>query len=595
MKNKTLLFIFTMLLTFIIPTVYAETYLESTGSDVAVRTGPSTSGTSVLKRADVGDRFDLITTDLVKTQGGCDSGYWYKIRYNGQEAYFCSSYGKVVTTTPVVITAEAKTACENELKNAGFPETYWNSLCNLKAKYPAWTFEAVNTGYDFAAAVQKESCKNSISTNSRGDFQDGTCGKSYDSGYTGASQAALAYYMNPLNFLDEQNIFMFESAYINDNIKPYYSELAQKMSNSTLLGFIPSLPTYIANASPESGASATFLAARVRVELGTGKLSSGTYKGQLQSALSGNYTTRYGYYYSPNSGWSKDSSGRSSVNNYYNFYNIGASDGDGVTQRALAYAFKQGWGGPQYDQNTARQIAVTGGAKWTYDYYINVGQQTMYFNKFNFNPKSTHSASTHQYMTNVEAPVSEGKTLYNAYNSLGKLSLGFKFVIPVYSNTSAQIDNSSQGATGDTSNNNTGLSPSTMVISSGYSLSGTTITNVKGNTSFDDFSGKISAQGGSVEVYSGNNRITSGSVGTGMTAKVTSSAGTTTFTIVVRGDVSGDGKVNTLDLLNVQKSLLGLKSLSGVYSTAGDVSGDGKVNTLDLLNIQKSILGIKEL
>jgi hypothetical protein len=329
--------------------------------------------------------------------------------------------------------------------------------------------------------------------------------------------------------------------------------------------------------------------------LGTGKLSSGTYKGQLQSALSGNYTTRYGYYYSPNSGWSKDSSGRSSVNNYYNFYNIGASDGDGVTQRALAYAFKQGWGGPQYDQNTARQIAVTGGAKWTYDYYINVGQQTMYFNKFNFNPKSTHSASTHQYMTNVEAPVSEGKTLYNAYNSLGKLSLGFKFVIPVYSNTSAQIDNSSQGATGDTSNNNTGLSPSTMVISSGYSLSGTTITNVKGNTSFDDFSGKISSQGGSVEVYSGNNRITSGSVGTGMTAKVTSSAGTTTFTIVVRGDVSGDGKVNTLDLLNVQKSLLGLKSLSGVYSTAGDVSGDGKVNTLDLLNIQKSILGIKEL
>ena len=39
MKNKTLLFIFTMLLTFIITPVYAETYLESTGSDVAVRTG----------------------------------------------------------------------------------------------------------------------------------------------------------------------------------------------------------------------------------------------------------------------------------------------------------------------------------------------------------------------------------------------------------------------------------------------------------------------------------------------------------------------------------------------------------------------------
>jgi hypothetical protein len=595
MKNKQLLFIFIMLLTIISLPVYAETYLESTGSDVAIRTGPSTSGTQVLKRANVGDRFDLVTTDLVKTQGGCDSGYWYKIKYNGQEAYFCSTYGKVVNTTPVVITAEAKSACEAELKAAGFPETYWNSLCTLKAKYPAWTFEAVNTGYDFAAAVQKEACKNSISTSTRADFQDNTCGKSYDSGYTGASQAALAYYMNPLNFLDEQNIFMFESAYINENIRPYYTDLVQKMSNSTLLGFIPALPTYIANASPESGASATFLAARVRVELGTGKLSSGNYKGQLQSALSGNYTTRYGYYYNPSSGWSKSSSGRSSVDNYYNFYNIGASDGDGVTQRALAYAFKQGWGGPQYDQNTARQVAVTGGAKWTYNYYINVGQQTMYFNKFNFNPKSTHSASTHQYMTNVEAPVSEGKTLYNAYNSMGKLSLGFKFVIPVYSNTSAQIDNSSQGATGDTNNTNTGLSPSTMVVSSGYSLSGTTITNVHKDTNISDFAGRISSQGGTVEIYSGNNRVTSGSIGTGMTVKVTSSAGTTSFNVVVKGDASGDGKVNALDLLQIQKSILGQKSLSGVYSQAADPSGDGKVNALDLLQIQKNILGQKEL
>ena len=540
MKKKHIMFIFIMLLTFITLPVYAETYLESTGSDVAVRTGPNTSGTTVLKRVGVGERFELVTTDLVKTQGGCESGYWYKIKYNGQEAYFCSAYGKVVTTTPVVITAEAKSQCEAELKAAGFPETYWNGLCTLKAKYPAWTFQAVNTGYDFAAAVQKEACKNSISTSSRADFQDSTCGKSYDSGYTGASQAALAYYMNPLNFLNEQNIFMFESAYINENIKPYYADLARKMSNSTLLGFIPELPNYINIASPESGASATFLAARIRVELGTGKLSSGAYAGQLQSALSGNYTTRYGYYYT-GSGFSKTSG--TSVDNYY----------------------------------------------------INVGQETMYFNKFNFNPKSTHSASTHQYMTNVEAPVSEGKTLYNAYNSLGKLSLGFKFVIPVYSNTTAVIDNSSQGATGDTGNTSTGLSPSTMVVSSGYSLTGTTINNVKKETSISDFSGRITSQGGTVAVYSGNTQVTTGSIGTGMTVKVTSSAGSTSFNIVVKGDPSGDGKVNALDLLQMQKSILGQKSLNGSYSQAADVSGDGKVNALDLLQVQKNILGQKEL
>ena len=591
MNKKYIMFIFIMLLTFISFPVYAETYLEVTDTSINIRSGPSTSS-SKLGMVTKGDRLNLVSSELVPTQGGCSTGYWYNVKYNNQNAYFCSEYGKVVNTTPVVITAEAKSQCEAELKAAGFPETYWNNLCTLKAKYPAWTFEAVNTGYDFATAVQKETCKCSISKSTRADYQDTTCGNSYDSGYTGASQTALAYYMNPLNFLDEQNIFMFESGYINENIKPYYADMARKMSNSTLLGFIPDLPTYINNASPESNVSATFLAARIRVELGTGKLSSGAYAGQLQSALSGNYTTRYGYKYT-GSGFSKTSG--TSVDNYYNFYNIGASVGDGVTQRALAYAFKQGWGGPQYDQPTARQIAVTGGAKWTYNNYINAGQQTMYFNKFNFNPASSRSASTHQYMTNIEAPVSEGKTLYNAYNSMGKLSLGFKFVIPVYSNTSAPINNTPGGATGDTGNNNTGLSPSTMIVSSGYTLSGVTITNIKANTGLSDFAGRISSQGGTVEIYSNGTRVTDGLIGTGMTVKVTSSAGTTEFNTIVKGDVSGDGKVNTLDLLQVQKSILGQKSLTGNYSSAGDTSGDGKVNTLDLLQIQKSILGVKEL
>ena len=224
---------------------------------------------------------------------------------------------------------------------------------------------------------------------------------------------------------------MFESAYINESVKPYYAQLARQISNNTLVNHIPDLPNYIANASPASNASATFLAARIRVELGSGLLSSGTYKGQLQSALSGNYTSRYGYKYT-GSGFSKTSG--TSVDNYYNFYNIGASDGDGITQKALAYAYKQGWGGPNYSQADARQVAVTGGAQWTYRNYVNAGQQTMYFNKWNFNPETknhNHSIASHQYMTNVQAPVTEGTTLYNAYSKLNLLNLPFNFVIPV--------------------------------------------------------------------------------------------------------------------------------------------------------------------
>lgn len=591
MKNKQVLFIFIMLLTFIVTPVYAETYLESTGTDVAIRTGPNTTGTTVLKRADKGDRFDLITTDLVKTQGGCESGYWYKIKYNNQEAYICSSYAKVVNTTPIVITAEAKTACENELKAAGFPETYWNSLCTLKAKYPAWKFEAINTGIDFAAAVNGELCKNSISNSSANQskgFTDGSCNKAYDTGYTGASQTAIAYYMNPLNFLDEKNIFMFESNYKNEALQPYYANAAKNIipSSTYFVGFIPQIYDYLANAT-SSGASSTFIAARMKQEIGQGDLGyiAPNDNNRLFSKLSGNYSTRY----------PATVAKLGNLNNYYNFYSVGAYDGTNVTQRELIYAKNHGWGGTG-DKNADRQTAVTGGATWIYNAYTNAGQETVYFHKFNVNPKSSSSTFSHQYMTNISAPVSEAALIYKGYSGAGALSQPIIFHIPVYSNLNAEINNSTQGATGNESNNtNTGLSPSTMVVSSGYALSGTTITNIKKDTGISDIAGRISSQGGTVEIYSNGSRVNDGLIGTGMKVKVSSSAGTTEFTAVVKGDPSGDGKVNALDLLQIQKYILGQKSLDSANKLAGDTSGDGKVNALDLLQVQKNILGQKEL
>ena len=464
MKNR---YIFILFFLLCFPIVVKAASIEMTDDSVNIRSGPGTNYSKLGMTNKVGEEYTLKTTDMSKDEGGCNSGYWYNIDYNGQSAYICSSYAVVKTTQPIVITEEAKTQCETELKNAGFPVSYWTSLCTLKVQHPNWSFEAVYTGYDFASAVAKEQCRGSISKSSKPEFQDSTCGSGYDSGYTGASQTANAYYMNPLNFLDEKNIFMFESAYINEDVKPYYAQLTSQLSNSTLVSRIPELPTYIANASPISNASATFLAARIKAELGSGLLSSGTYAGQLQSALSGTYTTRYKYYYSASTGWSKDPTGRQSADNYYNFYNIGASDGDGVTQRALAYAIKQGWGGAQYDVPSARQLAVNGGAQWTYRNYINAGQQTMYFNKWNFNPETknhNHSIASHQYMTNVQAPVTEGNSLYNAYKKLNLLNLPFKFVIPVYGNLNADIQNSPGGATGDTSNDNTNLAPSTICL-----------------------------------------------------------------------------------------------------------------------------------
>ena len=64
-----------------------------------------------------------------------------------------------------------------------------------------------------------------------------------------------------------------------------------------------------------------------------------------------------------------------------------------------------------------------------------------------------------------------------------------------------------------------------------------------------------------------------------------------TRTVAVTGDVSGDGNVTILDLLKVQKHLLGSSSLSGPYKDAGDANFDSSVNLVDLLKIQKYLLG----
>lgn len=88
-------------------------------------------------------------------------------------------------------------------------------------------------------------------------------------------------------------------------------------------------------------------------------------------------------------------------------------------------------------------------------------------------------------------------------------------------------------------------------------------------------------------IYSGSTKVTSGLVGTGMTA-VSSSA---TVTIVVTGDVSGDGKITITDVVKLQKYVVGSGSLSGAYAKAADINGDGKVTITDVVQAAQVTVG----
>ena len=82
------------------------------------------------------------------------------------------------------------------------------------------------------------------------------------------------------------------------------------------------------------------------------------------------------------------------------------------------------------------------------------------------------------------------------------------------------------------------------------------------------------------------------SLATGDKISITSAGDEKTYIVVIYGDTSGNGKIDALDLLKVQKHILDVNEITGAYYKAGDVNKDGKINALDLLIIQKHILEV---
>ena len=60
------------------------------------------------------------------------------------------------------------------------------------------------------------------------------------------------------------------------------------------------------------------------------------------------------------------------------------------------------------------------------------------------------------------------------------------------------------------------------------------------------------------------------------------------------GDINGDGKINSIDLLVLQRHILEIEKIEGVAYKAGNINKNGKKPTsVDLLLIQRHILGLK--
>ncbi len=102
----------------------------------------------------------------------------------------------------------------------------------------------------------------------------------------------------------------------------------------------------------------------------------------------------------------------------------------------------------------------------------------------------------------------------------------------------------------------------------------------------------IAVTNGSIAVMDREGNPYTGVMGTGMQVGIYDTYGipVKVYTVVVDGDISGDGKITVIDLLRLQKAILGNTSLSQAELVAGDANGNGSINVLDLLKLQKKIL-----
>ena len=66
------------------------------------------------------------------------------------------------------------------------------------------------------------------------------------------------------------------------------------------------------------------------------------------------------------------------------------------------------------------------------------------------------------------------------------------------------------------------------------------------------------------------------------------------YQIILYGDSNGDGKINSIDLLVIQRHILEIERLKGVYRKASNINRNGKDPTsIDLLLIQRHILELQ--
>lgn len=226
-----------------------------------------------------------------------------------------------------------------------------------------------------------------------------------------ASEAAISYYIDPRNWINDEYIFQFENLSYNGKIHTiegvqkiianmgYMQTNTYRKTDGSIGTLEKSYAQIIMEAAKEAEISPYHLAARLKQEQGTGSKPGSTATGEYPGFVG-----------------------------YYNFMNIKASGekDDEVIRKGLQHAKDKGWTNPE--------ISIKEGAKVLAKDYINEGADTIYLQKFDVDCLGDNTLFTNQYMQNVSVCLTEGRTARNTYKELGFIENAIEFRIPVYKN-----------------------------------------------------------------------------------------------------------------------------------------------------------------
>lgn len=318
-----------------------------------------------------------------------------------------------------------------ELMEKGFPADYAERLTRVHLLYPSWEFEPIRVTRSWGETVAMETKNPRTNLIRSGDAYEAYRHKTnqtvYDSGYYQASEAAVHYFLDPRNFLNEADLFQFyEQSATGERLRPRDLDpvLAGTFMDNATLENGKTYAEYLIEVGEEFGINPVFLAVKLRQEQGAGTspllsgkcgtLLDGYYRNQTAATESGKAVNP------PKPGTLTEN--LTELDGYYNLFNVSAS-GDGVFNiyhNALVYAKSHGW-------NT-KWKALRGGAEFLKQSYIGAGQSTVYLQKFDVFAAGT----PHQYMQNVGGALSEGRLLYRFFAENGLTDRACTFRIPVY-------------------------------------------------------------------------------------------------------------------------------------------------------------------